>query len=271
FMGGTVIVQPDLSNSMLYSGVAYTNLNGKLTITLGNGSAVQQIVRNSEDAYTTITINNETVINGKPVDPSVVEAIRKGCMGVEQYFGRPMDIEFAMTRDGMTFLQARPLPNPTEDALREFEIRRIARELSNATSSGLKEIVLGVGNYREILGDSAATNLSVSTFNYIFSGNGKDRLGAVQLGRSELGYDVGYEAYPWVVYAGGKVYYNFAGDALQFRPKGITLEDFMQIINDVYIPMAKGNPDLLNYPELRIYAQFPEEAEALGMNPAPFV
>ena len=135
---------------------------------------------------------------------------------------------------------------------------------------GLEEIVLGVGNSREILGNNEATMLSTTTFNYIFSGDGEKILGAVQLGRNELGYDIGTEIFPWVTMVGGKVYFNFTGDALQFRPKGITQEDLTRIVNGVYLPMARADPDILNYPELRLYVQFPEQAEQVGLNPEPF-
>ena len=92
----------------------------------------------------------------------------------------------------------------------------------------------------------------------------------MQLGRNELGYDIGAEIFPWVIMLNGKVSYNFAGDALQFRPKGIKEEDLLHIINEVYLPTVRGNPDLLNYPELRLYIQFPEEAKQVGLNPQPF-
>src|SRR3989344_7830023 len=81
---------------------------------------------------------------------------------------------------------------------------------------------------------------------------------------------MGDEIYPWVIILGGKVYYNFVGDALQFRPKGTNLKDLMNIINKVYIPTTKGNPNLLNYPELQLYVQFPEQAENVGLNPSHY-
>ncbi len=266
---GAVILQPDLSSRMMLSGVAYTNLNGRMLLNIGRGCHVQRIVK-GEGAETTVSINNEVTIKGAPISPALLESIREGCMRVERYFGRPMDVEFAVIDKKVIYLQARPLPSPTAASITESEVRRISYELRNATKAGLSEVVLGVGNYREILGDSAATNLSVSTFNYVFAGDGESVPGAAQLGRNELGYDVGMEISPCLVYASGKVYYNFAGDAMQFRPKGIRLEDFMHVVNNVYIPMAKGDPDLLNYPELRMYAQFPEQAEQVGLDPEPF-
>ena len=93
-------------------------------------------------------------------------------------------------------LQARPLPNPTNAALQEHELRRLRNVMQNATQNGLEEIILGVGNYREILGGNQCTYLSASIFNYIFAGDGKEVLGAQQLGRNELGYNLGTEIFP---------------------------------------------------------------------------
>jgi len=176
-----------------------------------------------------------------------------------------MDIEFAVIEKEVTILQARPLPNPTEDALREHE----ARKLEKLMGENLENIVLGIGNYREILGNENATPLSVSTFTYVFTGDG-EKPGATQLGRNELGYDIQNEIFPWVVMTGGKVYYNFKGDALQFRPKGISKEELQKVIETNYLPKIKKKPDLLNYPELRLYIQFPEQAKTTGLNPKPF-
>ena len=69
---------------------------------------------------------------------------------------------------------------------------------------------------------------------------------------------------------GGKVYYNFAADALQFRPKGIGLDEIVKVINEHYIPIAKKDPMVLNYPELSLYVQFPEQAEELNLDPEPY-
>ncbi len=267
---GNVVIQPDLSSDMEFSGVVYSNLNGYCVISGGKNNFVQQIVRGEESEIEIMLSNGKSVIKGQPINPEIIRKINTKSREVETYFGIPMDIEFAILDGKVTFLQARPLPNPTESALREHEIRRLDRQTKHIKDKGLEEIVLGVGNYREILANKKATQLSTSTFNYIFSGNGKDILGAVQLGRNELGYDIGTEIFPWVTMLNGKVYYNFAGDALQFRPKGIEEEDLLRVINEAYLPIVRGDPDLLNYPELRLYIQFPDQAERVGLDPIPF-
>jgi hypothetical protein len=266
YTDGSVVIQPDLSDAMEFSGVAYSNLNGSCMISCGRGSIVQQIVE-GELPETEIITTDRQAINGSPINPRIAEKIHKKSIEVEEYFGIPMDIEFAVINNEVILLQARPLPNPTDSALREHEIRRARKALSHVKD--LDEIVLGVGNYREILGNTDATHLSTSTFNHIFSGDGKI-LGGMQLGRNELGYDVGTEIFPWVIMLDGKVYYNFCGDALQFRPSGIKKEDMLRIVNEVYLPIVRGDPDLLNYPELRLYIQFPEQAEQVGLDPEPF-
>lgn len=270
YVGGNVVIQPDLSERMQYSGVIYTNLNGKMIISMGPNNSVQSIVKGIEPK-TRITISStDTTMDGLHVDSQLVNVIQSDALKVERYFGIPMDIEFTIIENKMVFLQSRPLPSPTETALKVHELRRLNDELQNLHKLGLGEIVLGVGNYREILGDSAATELSVSTFNYIFTGDGKSTLGAVQLGRNSLGYEVGYEAYPWTVMLGGTVYYNFAGDAFQFRPANFGLDNYSNVMNQIYLKKVAENPDMLNYPELRLYVQFPEQAEGHGLPTEPY-
>ncbi|MBI2572523.1 hypothetical protein HYV86_01575 [Candidatus Woesearchaeota archaeon] len=267
---GSVVIQPDLSEIMQFSGVAYSNLNGQTLISGGRGACVQRIVE-GESSETEVTFSGEKAsIRGSPINPKFIREVCAKSREVEHYFGIPTDIEFAVIENEMTFLQARPLPNPTDAALREHERRRLNRDLQHLKDQGLDELVLGVGNYREILGNANATHLSASTFNYIFSGDGKEILGAVQLGRNELGYDLGTEIFPWTIMLNGKVYYNFAGDALQFRPKGISKEDLINVVNEIYLPCVRENPDLLNYPELRLYIQFPHQATQVGLDSEPF-
>jgi len=270
YLDGNVVIQPDLSLIMEFSGVVYSNLNGSCVISGGRKNFVQQIVEGTPPETEVMISNGKSSQQGLPINPRTIRQIYLKSREVEDYFGIPMDIEFAVIDGEITLLQARPLPNPTESALREHEVRRLKKTTSYFKNLGLDEVVLGVGNYREILANTKATHLSSSTFNYIFSGNGEDILGAVQLGRNELGYDLGTEIFPWVIMLNGKVYYNFAGDALQFRPKGIEEKDLLHIINEVYLPTIRGNPDLLNYPELRLYIQFPEQAKQVGLDPQPF-
>lgn len=267
---GGVVIQPDLSSYMEFSGVVYSNLNGCCVISGGAKNFVQKIVNGEKPEIEVMISNGKLSMQGSSINPKTIRKVYAKSREVEDYFGIPMDIEFAVIDNEVTLLQARPLPNPTESALREHEIRRLNIKTKPIKDNGLDEVVLGVGNYREILANTKATHLSTSTFNYIFSGDGKGTLGAVQLGRNEMGYDIGTEIFPWVVMLNGKVYYNFAGDALQFRPKGIKEEDLLHIINEVYLPTIRGNPDLLNYPELRLYIQFPDQAEKIGLNPVPF-
>ncbi len=267
YVNGSVVIQPDLSNVMEFSGVLYTNLNGKTIISGGFGSYVQKIVEGVEPETEISITYNKISMSGKAIKPSFIDKLKETSNKIESYFGIPMDVEFAIINDDVTILQARPLPNPTIKSLRENELRRVRKKINQ---NGIEEIVLGVGNYREILGNTDATQLSTSFFNYIFSGDGKNMLGGMQLGRNELGYDIGTEIAPWVIMTGGKVYYNFAGDAFQFRPNGLSKKDLQTVINKYYLPMINGNPDLLNYPELRMYIQFPEQAEVIGVNPEPY-
>lgn len=268
---GSVVIQTDLTSQMRFSGVGYSNLDGASFVAMGGNNAVHSIVEGGK-AETEITFGRKDFhFEGNSIEVIDRENIHASLLQVENYFGTPMDSEFVSLESGkITFLQARPLPNPTLSALREHERRRLDSTMRKVQNLGLKDIVLGVGNYREILGNKDATHLSTSTFNYIFSGDGERVLGAVQLGRNELGYDLGTEIFPWVTMVGGKVYYNFAGDALQFRPRGITKEALVRVINEDYLPKVMKSPDLLNYPELRLYAQFPSQAVALGLEAKPF-
>ncbi len=269
YPNGSVAIQEDITESMQYSGVVYTNLNGRMEISIGPKDFVHDIVKGILPP-TRVSINNNIEVMGEPVAQSLIKSICEECSKAEAYFGTPLDIEFAFTNEGFVFLQARPLPAPTDKAIKALELRRAKSVLSNTYSLGVDDIPLGIGNYREILGDSKATELSISVFNYIFSGDGKSIMGAVQLGRTALGYDVGKEAFPWVISLGGKVYYNFIADSLQFRPQGVSLERYIKLINKHYIPELKTAPEKLNYPELGLYIQFQNEAIAAGLDPEPF-
>ncbi len=267
---GKVIIQEDLTERMLHSGVVYTDINGRMEISMGPKDSVHDIVKGDAPATYVRLSGGGMKIEGAEVDSKVIESIKEESIRAERYFGRPLDIEFAFTEEGLVFLQARPLPSLTDSAVREFEIRNAESMLENARTLGLSDIPLGVGNYREILADSKATQLGSSTFNYIFTGDGTNVLGAMQLGRNELGYENGYEVFPQVLTLGGKVYYNFIGDSMQFRPSGITLAEYVGAAERFYIKEVKENPDKLNYPELGLYIQFPDEAKRAGLDEKPF-
>lgn len=266
---GGVVVQEDLTDEMEYSGVVYTNHNGQMMFSLGEENAVHSIVEGG-DPDLRVEIDGEKRMYGEPVDPQVMNEIEELSREVENYFGRPMDLEIAYTDEGPELLQARPMNSLTDDTLREHEERRLENKMEHLKDLGLDEVVLGHGNYHEILGGSDATPLSISMFSYVFSGDGEDTLGGTQLGRNELGYENGTEISPWTVNFGGEAFFNLAGDAMQFRPDGVEPEELMEVINQVYIPMIKGDPDLLNYPELGMYANFAEEAENLGLPRQPY-
>ncbi len=270
FASGKAIIQEDLTERMLHSGVVYTDMNGRMEISMGPKDSVHGIVKGEAPATHVRLEAGRIDIEGADVAQSIIRSIKEESLRAEKYFGRPLDIEFAFTGEGFVFLQARPLPSLTDSAVREFEIRNAESMLENAKALGLSDMPLGVGNYREILADSKATQLGASTFNYIFTGDGKSVLGAMQLGRNELGYDNGYEVFPQVLMLGVKVYYNFIGDSMQFRPSGIKLADYARVAEKSYIKEVKKNPDKLNYPELGLYIQFPDEAKNAGLDARPF-
>lgn len=273
YQNGHVVISPDLTDQMRFSGVIYTNLNGKTLISMGPANAVHSIVDGQEAKTEVSILDGKLSVRGRRIPREFVKKLVRLVDRTDKLFGIPMDLEFALLKGGreLTLLQARPLPNPTDSALKEQEKRNLTKNLfPQVRKFGIKDIILGVGNYREILGDSNATNLSASTFSDIFTGNGKGKLGAVQLGRNELGYNVGNEVSPGYVMVGGKLFYNFAGDALQFRPMGLARKDLVSVINEQYTPAVMENPNLLNYSELQLYIQFPEQAKKSGLNPEPF-
>ena len=162
---GKVIIQEDLTEKMLHSGVVYTDMNGRMEISMGPKDSVHGIVK-GEMPTTYVRLESAGMhIEGAAVDQNIINTIKDESLRAEEYFGRPLDIEFAFTEDGFVFLQARPLPSLTDSAVREFEIRNAERVLRNAKALGVSDVPLGVGNYREILADSKATQLGSSTFN----------------------------------------------------------------------------------------------------------
>ncbi len=260
FENGKVIVQEDVTSEMLYSGVLYTNLNGSLVIAAGKNNAVHGIVQGmAPEVEIKATLTELREFRGLMPLP-MVEKLLTVAGRLDKDFGFPLDVEFAFLKDEVSpelyLLQARPLPNPTEAAYREQELRRLERTVKKSN------FILGVGNYREILGGESGNELSTSVFNKIFEE-------AVILGRNELGYAIGKEIKPWVIFAFGSVYYVFENDALQFRPKGLSKDAIEELVT-YYLARILAAPDLLNYPELRLYVQFPDEAAALGIPSEPY-
>jgi len=69
YQKGSAVIQPDLTNEMEYSGVAYTNINGELHISMGLKNAVQNIVQGSTPSIEITKKGKEEKIKGEIQKP----------------------------------------------------------------------------------------------------------------------------------------------------------------------------------------------------------
>lgn len=170
---------------------------------------------------------------------------------IEAFFGSPQDIEFAVTREGIAILQARPITIGTEsldvkiERYRQKEIDRLKKRIRELRRKGkltTSEAVFSSSNIAELL--PTPTPMSFGIFSYIFADDG-----GIQLGRRQLGYLLGDETSEGLFeLICGHPYLNLEIDARTFSI-GIPLDI------EGYIDRVNADPHQANYPELGLYEQ----------------
>jgi len=181
-------------------------------------------------------------------------ALAKLALEIEELFGSPQDIEFAVADGRISILQARPITGQRThgDDLQAFverERRRIEARITALRRAGRlcgTEVVFSNGNIGELL--PTPTPMSFDLFREIFAGRG----GAIITGRSRLGYRLSENATDGLFeLICGQPYFNLEVDAGTFHIGApIDIDEILRHVIE--------NPKLANYPELGLYQQASE-------------
>jgi phosphohistidine swiveling domain-containing protein len=169
---------------------------------------------------------------------------------IEEMFGCPQDIEFAVAHHCIHILQARPITAlRNTDELKAYvkrERRRLEQRVRMLRRAGKLrggDVVFSNGNIGELL--PTPTPMSFGIFREIFAGHG----GAIVAGRRALGYQLADDSadglYELIC---GQPYFNLEVDAGTFNT-GVALEI------DEIIRQVQQEPARANYPEFGLYQQ----------------
>lgn len=190
------------------------------------------------------------------VTAAEVESLTQLAVRVEEVFGCPQDIEFAIGIDNRVHLiQARPITGPIEGkAIGESEVERyldvarteIKRRVQDLRRRGKlrgRIAIFSNGNVGELLPNP--TPMSFGLFRAIFAGRG----GAIVTGRRMLGYRLDDDATePLYELICGQPYFNVEVDAGTFDI-GLSLD------MDSILESIAQLPSRASYPEFGLYTQ----------------
>lgn len=186
-------------------------------------------------------------------------AVAALALRAEAFFGAPQDVEFAVTADAVWLVQARPIvarrpaaADPLDSWLRGERLR-LARKFKRLRRQGVlhgEELVLSNGNVGELLPTPSA--LSFGLFRRLFAG----RHGAIVAGRTRLGYrfDARCVEHLYELVA-GQPYFNLEVDAATFDYGSAPPIDH-------YLQRVLAQPELANYPELKLYGEADDAHQA---------
>lgn len=193
------------------------------------------------------------------LSPRQAAAVTALALRAEAFFGCPQDVEFAVTAGQVWLLQSRPIvalreagADPLQSWLRS-ERRRLARKFTRLRQQGLlhgQDVVLSNGNVGELLPTPSA--MSFGLFQRLFAG----RHGAIVTGRQRLGYhfDARCVEHLYELVA-GQPYFNLEVDAVTFDYGSAPPADH-------YLARVIAQPDLANYPELKLYGEADAQPQA---------
>lgn len=186
------------------------------------------------------------------LSPRQAAAVAALALRAEAFFGGPQDVEFALTAEQVWLVQSRPIvaplpaaPDPLESWL-DGERRRLARKFVRLRRQGIlrgRQLVLSNGNVGELLPTPSA--MSFGLFRRLFAG----RHGAIVAGRQRLGYrfDAACVEHLYELVA-GQPYFNLEVDAATFDYGHAPAPDH-------YLERVIAQPELANYPELKLYGE----------------
>ncbi|MFH1044681.1 MAG: PEP/pyruvate-binding domain-containing protein [Pseudomonadota bacterium] len=198
------------------------------------------------------------------LDPGqIAELVRLGC-AIQDFFGCPQDIEYAVGGGRIYILQARPVPEIKDPGCtREEEIEtyirlervRLRNRITTLRSDGKlqgSEVIFSNGNVGELLPNP--TPMSFGLFRHIFA----SRNGGIVAGRRQLGYLLPDDATETLFeLICGHPYFNVEIDAATFDI-GVPVD------LQGYLKRIAENPMRANYPEVGLYQQCLTRSEAVS-------
>lgn len=252
------------------AGVIYTRVNGDgLLVQYVDGFGAN-LVDGKTRGSTILLGKNHTILQStgyetRPLSPNVVNQLVNYSQTIENLFpGYPLDIEFAF-RDGHIYiLQTRPLtidlgtvelsesPVDTLEATKRNLRQMIVQEKKEL---GTNQVIFSDWNSSELL--PKPTEMDIGIHMYVWGGS--DNIpGSTQLGRREVGYQIGNEAVGVTKYIGGKAYLSIGHYAGLYH-MGIpeTNKEYYSSLVNEYLDEIRRNPQKGTYPQMGLFLQDP--------------
>ncbi len=180
---------------------------------------------------------------------------------VEQVYGFPVDIEFAVQNTQVYLLQARPIHSggqgpavPEEEAAVSGLLAEIQAQLTLLLQDNFLGNMIDI-NPRELQGEIPRP-FSYSLFNALFPD------GVIPAARDELGYNCSSENCLHLI--GGRSYVDFKNAAHNFRPRGIAEEDYQKMYAS-YLDKLRQRPELHNRIEFELVFCFRDKYMEQGL------
>ncbi len=213
---------------------------------------------------TKLGLDGETPVSPERIlasclSPAQAAQVSRLALRAEAFFGIPQDVEFAVTPEKIWVVQSRPIvainwqATDPLNTLIARERKRLRRKFALLRQRGVlrgHDWVLSNGNIGELL--PTPTVMSFGLFKRLFAG----RFGAVVVGRQRLGYsfDARCVEYLYELVA-GQPYFNLEVDAVTFSQGATPPVDY-------FLERVLAQPELANYPELNLYNDREESAQA---------
>lgn len=153
------------------------------------------------------------------------------------------------TKSDFDFAEVKDAVIGQVDGMLSSEIKRL-NELGVAIDCD----VLSDQNIAEIL-TTHPCPMAFGLFAYLFAHGD----GAIKVGRNKMGYAIGSELDAgFFSIVGGQPRCSIVHDALSYRIKGISLEDYSVLVK-YYLQQISNDPKMANYPEVVLYKQNPNK------------
>lgn len=207
-------------------------------------------------------IFEEGKFNSPLIDSQIYELF---CFGItiESNFGSPQDIEWSYEDSTSLYInQSRNITglNDKKNVSRIGLMKEISRsnfkEMKRLSKCGfnLENNVFSDQNIAELITPDPG-QMSFGLFTYIFAHGD----GSIKIGRNQMGYEIGDELNKgFFRLIGGQPRCSIVHDALTYRIKGVSLEDYSKLVN-YYLDEIKKDESMANYPEVVLYNQTPNE------------